>query len=271
MCICIVHVLKKTVSMLQRHNEGDNEEDEVVVPEPHFSDSEDDVNDGEYEFDKTAPERVAIGLNSDPVVEEAHLATGDTNIQSDDTDIQSNDTYYPSSEDLHTDYSSGEENNYRFSNFVPEKELFDSKFEVGKTFKDMELFRKAVRNHEVVSRCNFRFRPNDDRRSQAVCKLGCKWRIWTSLNNKLGCVQVKSYNPTHTCIRDKMNRHCTAEYVAERYLDTFRIDPEWKTKLIRKTVKNDLKLNINKVTAWRARRRARILIEGGDEYQFGLL
>ncbi|KAL2493219.1 Uncharacterized protein Adt_28847 [Abeliophyllum distichum] len=159
----------------EAENEEDNEEDEVVLPALNFSDSDDDVNDGEFEFDKNTPERVAIGLNSDPVVEEAHLAAGDTEIQSDDT-------YYPSSEKLQTDYSSGEENNYMFSNFVPKKELFDPKFKVGKTFNDMELFRKVVRNHGVVSRCNFRFRPNDNRRAQAVCKLGCKWRIWASLN-----------------------------------------------------------------------------------------
>ncbi|KAL2491116.1 Uncharacterized protein Adt_26744 [Abeliophyllum distichum] len=83
----------------ETENEGNNEEDEVVIPALHFSDSEDDVNDGEFEFDKNAPQRVAIGLNSDPVVEEAHLAAGDAEVQSDDT-------YYPSSKDLHTDYSS---------------------------------------------------------------------------------------------------------------------------------------------------------------------
>ncbi|KAL2526261.1 Uncharacterized protein Adt_11315 [Abeliophyllum distichum] len=179
----------------------------------NFCDS--DVNDGEFEFDNNAPEWVAVGLNSDPTVEEAHLGN---------VEIDSNDTYYPSSEKLHTDYSSGEENNYKFPNFVPEKEMFDPKFEVEKIFNNIELFRKAIKNHGVVSRCNFRFIPNDDRRAHAIFKLGCKWRIWASLNKKLDCMQVKSYNPTHTCVQDRMNRHFTTKYVAERYLDTFRVD-----------------------------------------------
>ncbi|KAL2539035.1 Uncharacterized protein Adt_00013 [Abeliophyllum distichum] len=92
-----------------------------------FFDSEDDVNDGEFVFDKNA--QISVGLNLDPAVEEAHLAASDVEIESDET-------YYPSSKDLHTDYSSGENNNYIFPYFVPEKELFDPKFEVGKTFKD---------------------------------------------------------------------------------------------------------------------------------------
>ncbi|KAL2467154.1 DBD Tnp Mut domain-containing protein [Abeliophyllum distichum] len=256
---CLLEEEDKDDASGGENNDRDIDEDELDVLDVqplHFNDSEDEVNDGEFIFDKNAPERIAMGLNSDPLVEEAHIVVAEEGVDLDES-------YSPSSEELHTDYSSGEENNYRFPNFVPEKELFDPKFEVGKTFTDMELFRKAVKNHGFVTRCNFRFRPNDDRRAQAVCKLDCKWRIWASLNKKLGCVQVKSYTPIHTCSRDSTNRHCTAKYVAERYLETFKIDPEWNSKLIRKAVKDDLKLNINKVTSWRARRWARILIQGG--------
>ncbi|KAL2471140.1 Uncharacterized protein Adt_39276 [Abeliophyllum distichum] len=162
--------------------EADNEEDEVVISCLHFFESKDDVNDGEFEFDKNAPERMTVGLNLDYIIEEAHLASVDVEIKSDET-------YYT---------LSSEEKNCRFTNFVPEKELFDPKFKVGKMFKDIESFRKVVRNHRVVSRCNFTFRPNDDRRVQAICKLGCKWRVWAPLNKKLDCMQVKStIPPTH--------------------------------------------------------------------------
>lgn len=84
-------------------------------------------------------------------------------------------------------------------------------------------------------------------------------------------MQIKSKNSEHTCIRDKTNKHCTAKYIAERYLETFKFDPDWKSKLIIKVVKDDLKLIINKVTAWRARRYARVMTQGSDEHQFGLL
>ncbi|KAL2512400.1 Uncharacterized protein Adt_18000 [Abeliophyllum distichum] len=137
----------------------DDEEDELDVLSLHFSDSEDDVNDGEFIFDKNVSKRIAMGLNSDPVVEEAHIVVAEEGIESDES-------YYSLSEELHTNYSLREENNYKFPNFVPEKELFDPKFEVGKTFMDMELFRKAVRNYAVVTMCNLRFKPNDDRRVQ---------------------------------------------------------------------------------------------------------
>ncbi|XP_022899235.1 uncharacterized protein LOC111412531 [Olea europaea var. sylvestris] len=56
-----------------------------------------------------------------------------------------------------------------------------------------------------------------------------------------------------------------------KYLETFKVAPNWKSKLIIKVVRDDLKLVINRVTAWRARRLAKILIEGSKEHQFGLL
>ncbi|KAL2539652.1 MULE domain-containing protein [Abeliophyllum distichum] len=141
------------------NNDIDIEEDELDVSGLHFSDSKDDVNDSGFIFDKNMLERMAVGLNSDPAVDEAHITVAEEGVESDES-------YSPLSEELHTNYSSGEENNYRFPNLVPEKELFDPKFEFGKTFMDMELFRKTVRNHGVVIQCNFRFRPNDDRRAQ---------------------------------------------------------------------------------------------------------
>ncbi|KAL2513294.1 SWIM-type domain-containing protein [Abeliophyllum distichum] len=155
------------------------------MPGLHFSDSKDDVNDGEFIFDKNALERIAVGLNSDPPpFEEAHIVVAKEGVESDES-------YYTSYDELHTDYSLGEENNYMFPKFIYEKELFDPKFEVGKTFKNMELFTKAVRNYRVVTQCNFRFRSNDDRRAQVVCKLSCKWKIYACKKGfKSDCIQL---------------------------------------------------------------------------------
>ncbi|KAL2533620.1 DBD Tnp Mut domain-containing protein [Abeliophyllum distichum] len=94
-------------------------------------------------------------------------------------ELGSDDGYCPSEEDLLTDYSSSEENNYRFPIYDVEKEKYDPKLEVGKEFKNIEEFMQAVRNHGVAIRCNFRFRPNDDERAQDRCKEeGCKFKIW---------------------------------------------------------------------------------------------
>ncbi|KAL2523865.1 Uncharacterized protein Adt_08919 [Abeliophyllum distichum] len=244
--------------------QAETEEDDPEVLGVKFTDFEDDVNDDEFVYDCNVEERIAVGLNSDPVVEEQHAdAIGE--------DSDSDHSYDPMAEELNTDYSSDEESNLRYPMFNEEKELWDPQFEMGKTFIDIPHFKKAKRNHGVAIGCNLRMKKNDDKRAQAVCKVGCKWRIWASVNKKLNCIQIKSYNPNHNCIRDGSTRHCTAKYIAKRYLDTFRVDPGWKPTAIRHRVLQDLRINIGRQTAWRARRFARILIEGSDEHQFGLL
>ncbi|XP_022889631.1 uncharacterized protein LOC111405123 isoform X2 [Olea europaea var. sylvestris] len=239
------------------------EEEEWIPLKCHLNDSDDEVNDDGFQFDTNAPERVVVGFNADPTVEFEVAGI---------EELENDDGYYPSEEELHTDNSSSEEENYSFPFYDVEKEKYNPQLEVGKEFKNIEEFKEAVRNHGVATRHNFKFRPNDGERAQAICKKdNCKFRIWASLNKALGCVQIKSKNSEHRCMRDRTNRHCTARYIAERYLETFKVDPDWKTRLIKKVVKDDLKLTVSDVTTWRARRYARILIEGSDQHQFGLL
>ncbi|XP_022880842.1 uncharacterized protein LOC111398118 [Olea europaea var. sylvestris] len=244
--------------------QGDNifQDEEVIPNECQLIDSNNEVNDNDFHYDNNANEQVLIGLKADHTIE--LLTTGDEEVGSDEA-------ICPSEEELHTNYSSSEEQAYHFPIYDAEREKFDPQLEVGKEFKNIEEFKEAVRNHGAASRCNFRFKPNDEFRAQAICKLACTWKIWASWNKKKGCVQIKSKNPEHTCIRNRTNRHCTAKYKAKRYLDTFKVDLNWKSKLIIKAVNDDMKLTINKVTAWMARRYARVLIQGSNEHHFGLL
>lgn len=64
---------------------------------------------------------------------------------------------------------------------------------------------------------------------------------------RLDCMQTVYLNLR---LKSKItNRHCIARYIVDRYLETFKIDHDWKFKLIRKVAKDVLKLTINKVIA----------------------
>ncbi|KAL2523994.1 Uncharacterized protein Adt_09051 [Abeliophyllum distichum] len=133
----------------------ETEEDSGV----QFFDSEDDVNGDDFVYDINVEECIAVGLNSDPVVEERHAnAIG--------KDSDSDHSYDPMTEDLKTNYSSDEESNVRNHTFNDEKEMWDPQFEVGKTFIDVPQFRKAIRNHGVATGCNLTMKTNDDKRAQ---------------------------------------------------------------------------------------------------------
>ncbi|KAL2516764.1 Uncharacterized protein Adt_13011 [Abeliophyllum distichum] len=106
-------------------------------PGANFTDSEDDVNDDDFLYDRNYPDHIVVGLNFDSIVEEQHVdAIG--------KDTDSDHSYDPTAEDLNTDYSSEEENPVRYPIFNEEKELWDPKFEVGKTFTDVPQFRKSI-------------------------------------------------------------------------------------------------------------------------------
>ncbi|KAL2518191.1 Uncharacterized protein Adt_14438 [Abeliophyllum distichum] len=119
------------------------------------------MNDENFQYDNNAPECIAARLNIDLNVEEAHEAEIEHETDSDHL-------YDPSFEKLHTDYSLGEANNIKFLIFNEENEVWDPQFEVGKIFKDILQFRKAIKNHRVAMSCNLRLKTNDDKRVQTV-------------------------------------------------------------------------------------------------------
>ncbi|KAL2471046.1 Uncharacterized protein Adt_39182 [Abeliophyllum distichum] len=117
--------------------EEENEENDVVEPGKSFTDSEDDVNDDDFLDDHNDPDRIALGLNSDPVVVEQHVdAIGE------ESDLDH--SYDPTAEELNTDYSSDEETPVRYPIFNEDKELWDPQFEVDKTFIYVLKFRKYI-------------------------------------------------------------------------------------------------------------------------------
>ncbi|KAL2525350.1 Uncharacterized protein Adt_10404 [Abeliophyllum distichum] len=90
-------------------------------PSVQFTDSEDDVKRGNFLYGSNDPERIVVGLNSSPVVEEQH-----SDEIGEETD--SDHSYDLMSEELNTDYLSDEENPVRYPMFNEEKEMWDPQF-----------------------------------------------------------------------------------------------------------------------------------------------
>ncbi|XP_022855345.1 uncharacterized protein LOC111376618 [Olea europaea var. sylvestris] len=181
------------------------------------------------------------------------------------------DLEYPSFEELNLECSSDEEVGYRFPEFFAEMDMRNPKLEVGQLFRSMQEFRCAVRSYGALNGYNVKLRCNDRKRAQGVCKSGCSWRIWASKLNETETVQVKSYTPEHTCTRSQYNRHCNYIFLTHRYIEQFKADPDWKTKSILATVRNDLKTEISRNVACRMRQYAKEILFGTLQEQFGLL
>ncbi|XP_022843153.1 uncharacterized protein LOC111366681 [Olea europaea var. sylvestris] len=231
-----------------------------------FSDSNNNISSGEDDllFEKNVTEGVELGydVGATECNEDGHAVTMH------DEDHEFDDLECPSSEELLSGVSSDDEVDYRFSEFTADMDIRDPRFEVGQLFNSIQDFRKVLRTYGAINGYNVKCKANDEKRVQGICKLGCEWRIWASKMNNSDTVQVKSYTPSHTCSQDQYNRHCNYIFIVHRYIEQFKVDSELKTKSMQATVKEDLKVNITRNVAWKARRYAKQLINGTIEEQF---
>ncbi|CAN1762518.1 hypothetical protein LINPERHAP1_LOCUS8408, partial [Linum perenne] len=84
-------------------------------------------------------------------------------------------------------------------------------------------------------------------------------------------VQIIQCNSEHTCGVVQDLRVANRTFVAQKYLEHFRIDLGWSSKKLIHTVQTDLSLSINRIKAYRAKVTALEMIHGEDGQQFGKL
>ena len=85
----------------------------------------------------------------------------------------------------------------------------------------------------------------------------CKFWIYACKLNKNDekdlTFQVRTFNLKHKCARKNSNFHLTSQWLAQKYIEEFRADPTWSGTAIKDRVKKEMKLNISRMKAWRAR------------------
>ncbi|KAM3235012.1 putative protein isoform X1 [Capsicum annuum] len=106
-----------------------------------------------------------------------------------------------------------------------------------------------------------------------ICKRDdCPFRIYASkLSQDNSIVQIKSINLTHNGGMVFDNPHMTPKYIAKRYLEFFKADPDWSINGIIAMVKQDLSYTISYKKAWKARDQALKWIVGDESLQYGKL
>lgn len=139
-------------------------------------------------------------------------------------------------------------------------------------FQDGQEFKEAVRNYCINLGKDCRFRPSEPKRVRAIYTTkGCKWFIFASIEttNKSKDLVVKSMNLNHNnCNNNWKNRLIIAKWVAERYVERFRVNPKMHVKLIRQNIDEEYKVEISKIKLYNARAIALSLIEGDRALQY---
>lgn len=152
-----------------------------------------------------------------------------------------------------------------------EVDLQDPKFEVGLIFESVEVLRKAIKAYSCVQRKDIRLPVNDRRRLRGKCKEDCSWYLWASYDSRTKCFRIKKYNGEHTCSSTFNVHGFTANFLAEKYVDSFRADQDMNMKNFARIVQKDWNMTPGRSKLQRARRLALKVIYGDEEGQYNRL
>ncbi|CAN1794656.1 hypothetical protein LINPERHAP1_LOCUS20376 [Linum perenne] len=188
-----------------------------------------------------------------------------------DSDINSDCADSDELESIYSSDENGEVERQRYPEFHADKELDNPSFYVNLIFPGFDILKTAIKNYSLNNKKPLRFKHSDPKRLEAVCQVGCPWRIWASRRQD-GRVQIKKASLIHSgCIPTFKNKFGDHKYIANKYLQRFQVDPNWSVKSIMQTVQEDLHMRISESKARRIRRTANKLVQGTEADQYSEL
>ena len=255
--------------------------------------SDDDYNgsdEDEYANDSDLfAENVVYGLDDVFIGEDEIRLIVDKEIDEENNrDIYVNDDELESDDDLGA-LNVDEEGIVSCATFNPEVD-FKGKINLslGLKFPSIYVFRKALRYHAIECGYNYYYLHNGRSRITVYCYNRCdclksKARIVNCVCGKdKRCYfkvhakklkdeetfQIRSYIPEHTCGHQHINNKVTALYLAEKYVEDWRENPNWDLRAFKKRVNRELGCEVKYSKCYMAKRIAKKMIVGdaSEEY-----
>ncbi|KAL0444200.1 UNVERIFIED_CONTAM: hypothetical protein Slati_2142700 [Sesamum latifolium] len=152
-------------------------------------------------------------------------------------------------------------------------EQYDPTFELCMIFSTKIEFRNAVHSQAIKIRRHLKITKNDKKRIYAKCgkKDNCQWRIHADKVSNECTFQIREYNSNHSCGRDFNMKNMKSKWLAEKYVQKFRSDPKRNVKGFTIDAMQDLRINVSRDQAYRAKRKALKQIEGSPALQYAML
>jgi hypothetical protein len=142
------------------------------------------------------------------------------------------------------------------------------KLELGSRFQNPTEFKDALRLYAIQNGFDYNYMHNDKRWVSAFCKKKCCWRIHASWMNAKKSFQIKTLFDVHNCGNHYKNKRATVKWAAERYLNNFRDQPDWKASALKEAIRRDYSLDFTLLSCHRAKRMALSIINGRHHDQY---
>ncbi|KAK8669744.1 hypothetical protein V6N13_107168 [Hibiscus sabdariffa] len=156
--------------------------------------------------------------------------------------------------------------------FTEHASQFETHFEeLGMTFTDREVLKKAVINYGLQNRLHMKFKRNDLRRVNVICKPGCPWALWASRSNPSVAEeltwQIKTLKNEHSCSKDYGKLNMLSRTIVEKYLHFFTSDRNFSVHSLHEAVKKVFISPVHQSKLYRTRDIAIGIIEGNHKHQ----
>lgn len=226
--------------------------------EDNDSEGDSDIVDSDYE----------LGLDDDlleePLVDQ-QVGKGRQMVGNKDDDVSTDDDglQLPASDD-EGDVRMG------FKSFR-EEDMGNPQFKVGMMFDSAPILRKAITEYSLKHRVAIKIPKNEPKRVRAKCDTDCPWLLYASWDKRGHGLLVKTYNGVHTCQKKWELQRCTSNWLAEKYIDSFRADQKMSLTNFARVVQKEWNLTPSRSKLARARRLAMKKVLGDEEEQYNML
>ncbi|KAL0352388.1 UNVERIFIED_CONTAM: hypothetical protein Scaly_1627500 [Sesamum calycinum] len=258
-----------------RENEEQGRGDESNTSGENFEDTDSEY---EYKISEETEEQNIENEEDDEGTEVSQKQQNENTVleedRVDDTDIEwyGDENIVCSGDELPSDKESdGEGKNDTFPIFNPSC-LFEPTFGLGMIFSNKKELREAIQSHAIKNKRNIKIAKNDKERLHAKCADNdCMWRIHACALKSECTFQIRDSVPNHTCNITFHVKNMKSTWLSKKYMHKFKTDPKRGIKGFRVDAIEEIRCNITKNQAARAKRLALLMLEGSATEQYALL
>ncbi|XP_024171385.1 uncharacterized protein LOC112177321 [Rosa chinensis] len=163
----------------------------------------------------------------------------------------------------------GEVDGDGFPEFNPKTDMHNPQFCIGMKFATPKILRVAIRKRAIQKGWEALFVKSDKDKIKVICKAeNCPFVLHASTMQHANTLQIKTYNPAHTCARVHENRMIRVPYLTEKYAEQIKLNPDWSTESLAQAMSAGVKARVSNQQAYRAKKAALSLLEADIKEQY---
>ncbi|CAN1164851.1 hypothetical protein LINPERHAP2_LOCUS25815, partial [Linum perenne] len=100
----------------------------------------------------------------------------------------------------------------------------------GMKFQSAHKFKEVIVNHSISIGADIIWKKSCKTKMEAICREKCGWRVYASWHGKKEAFMLKTVGKPHSCARKLRNKQATSKWIANTFLERFRLNPNWDVK-----------------------------------------